>query len=331
MPTVTRADVDRLTGPQVDAVPFLKGLPRGNREGSVLARREIVWKALTAVNDATIDQIAVDDTLWSAATSVQHGWRAADLEPFKQCATQAKSGAKAATNLAASAKRGESSTQAGAPSPFDDLAPIDDEDMGEWKEVRRQRSPHKKAAQVATSDRARPTPHAPHGTAATRSSRPIRPPTGADNADHDDASRGRASLQQLRGDLRRLAPVLEQSVGALAAIQRAIQEDARLGQTSATSAHASKVDNTLGLMKAVLAGLSAENLKAAIAHAESQPTQPPKVRSTQDSMRHSMPRSWRDIAANGPPPRPQRPRIPWAEDRTLILRPADLTTATQAF
>ena len=131
MPTVSRADVDKLTGPQVDAVLFLKGLPRGNREGGVLARREIVWTALTAGNDAATDQVAVNDTLWNVATSVQHGWRAADLEPFKEGAAKAMSRARAGASLVASPKRRDSSTVAAARSPFEEAAPINDDNMGE--------------------------------------------------------------------------------------------------------------------------------------------------------------------------------------------------------
>ena len=56
-----------------------------------------------------------------------------------------------------------------------------------------------------------------------------------------DPGNDKALLQRLQGDLRRLAPVLEQVVGALRAVQSSITEDKRTAVASATVRHEVKV------------------------------------------------------------------------------------------
>ena len=60
-----------------------------------------------------------------------------------------------------------------------------------------------------------------------------------------DSGNDRALLQRLQGDLRRLAPVLEQVVGALHAIQTLIDEDKHTAVTSATVRQEAKVASAL--------------------------------------------------------------------------------------
>ena len=77
---------------------------------------------------------------------------------------------------------------------------------------------------------------------------------------------GRKTLQQLRGELRRLAPMLERAVGAFVAVQCAIADDEAVGVASLTIRHARKVDGVLHVLKGVLVGISAEKLRMAISH-----------------------------------------------------------------
>ena len=77
-----------------------------------------------------------------------------------------------------------------------------------------------------------------------------------------DPSNDKALLQCLQGDLRRLAPVLEQVVGALRAVQSSIDEDKRIAVASATVWHEVKVASALSFAQAMLAGLGQNDCAA---------------------------------------------------------------------
>ena len=143
----------------------------------------------------------------------------------------------------------------------------------------------------------------------------------------ENEANGRETLQQLRGELWRLAPTLERAVGALAAVQRSIADDAAAGVASSTVQHAAKVDGSLDVLKGVLAGISAEKLRVAISHAamEKQDT----GRATEDGRQAKMGRSWRDVAASAPPVR--RAPLEWDAARTVILRPTDENWTRRSF
>ena len=119
-----------------------------------------------------------------------------------------------------------------------------------------------------------------------------------------DPGNDKALLQRLQGDLRRLAPVLEQVVGALHAMQSSIDEDKCTVVASATVWHEVKVASTLSTTQAMLAGLGAERLCSALKNANlAPPTAPggPSGAHRQTSMRSWQGRcSIRSHAATGP-------------------------------
>ena len=73
-----------------------------------------------------------------------------------------------------------------------------------------------------------------------------------------DSGNSRALLQRLQGDLRRLAPILEQVVGALRTVQASINEGKRIAIASATVQQEAKVASALSTAQTMLAGLGAE-------------------------------------------------------------------------
>ena len=150
---------------------------------------------------------------------------------------------------------------------------------------------------------------------------PPRENAGGSNADLGGANEanGRETLQQLCGELRRLAPTLERTVGALAAVQRSIANDEAVGVASLTVRHVAKVDGALDVLKGVLAGISVEKLRVAISHAAMEKKE--AGRSSEDGRRAAVGRSWRDVAASAPPVR--WAPLEWDAARMVILRPTD--------
>ena len=73
-----------------------------------------------------------------------------------------------------------------------------------------------------------------------------------------------ALKRHLQGDLRHLAPILEQVVGVLRTVQSLINKDKCMAFTSATIRQEVKVANVLSTMQAMLAGLGAEQLRSAL-------------------------------------------------------------------
>ena len=168
------------------------------------------------------------------------------------------------------------------------------------------------------------------GQAERQDSRP--PPrenAGGSNGDLGDGNEvnGRETLQQLHGELRRLAPTLERAVRALAAVQRSIADDEAAGVASSTVRHAAKVDGALDVLKGVLAGISVEKLRLAISHATTEKKD--AWRSSKDGRRAAMGRSWRDVAASSPPVR--RTLLEWDAVRTVILWPTDKSWVRRSF
>ena len=68
---------------------------------------------------------------------------------------------------------------------------------------------------------------------------------GAREMAPSDSGNNRALLQRLQGDLQRLAPILEQVVGALHAVQTSIDKDKLTVVASATVRQEGKVASTL--------------------------------------------------------------------------------------
>ena len=62
-----------------------------------------------------------------------------------------------------------------------------------------------------------------------------------------DPGNNKALLQRLQGDLRRLAPILEQVVGTLCTVQSSIAEDKCIAVTSATIQQEGKVASALSI------------------------------------------------------------------------------------
>ena len=79
-----------------------------------------------------------------------------------------------------------------------------------------------------------------------------------------DPGNNKALLQRLQGDLRRLAPILEQVVGALRVVQSSINEDKRTAVASVTVRHKVKVASVLSTVQAMLASLGTKRLCSAL-------------------------------------------------------------------
>ena len=90
---------------------------------------------------------------------------------------------------------------------------------------------------------------------------------GAQDMAPSDSGNNRAVLQRLQGDMRCLAPVLEQVVGTLHSVQTSINEDKCIAITSATVRQEAKVASTLSTMQAMLARMGAERLHSALGNA----------------------------------------------------------------
>ena len=147
---------------------------------------------------------------------------------------------------------------------------------------------------------------------------------GAREMAPSDPGNDKALLQRLQGDLRRLAPVLEQVVGALRTVQSSIDEDKRTAVASATVRHEGKVASALSTAQAMLAGLGAERLRSALGNANLAPPTAPC--GPGGAHRPTSARSWRDVAASAPAPR--RAPVTWDPSRTTILRPTDAKWTT---
>ena len=98
---------------------------------------------------------------------------------------------------------------------------------------------------------------------------------GAREMAPSDPGNDKALMQRLQGDLRRLAPILEQVVGALRAVQSSIDEDKHTAVASATIRHEVKVASALSTAQAMLAGLGAERLHSALGNANLAPPTAP--------------------------------------------------------
>ena len=108
----------------------------------------------------------------------------------------------------------------------------------------------------------------------------------------------KALLQRLQGDLRRLAPILEQVVGALRTVQSSIDKDKRIAVTNATVRHEVKVASMLSTVQAMLAGLGAERLRSALKNANLTPPTAPG--GLGGAYQQTSVWSWRDVAASAP-------------------------------
>ena len=90
-----------------------------------------------------------------------------------------------------------------------------------------------------------------------------------------DPGNNKALLQHLQGDLRHLAPILEQVVGVLRTVQSSIDEDKRTAVASATVRHEVQVASTLSTAQAMLAGLGIERLCSALGNVNLAPADRP--------------------------------------------------------
>ena len=90
---------------------------------------------------------------------------------------------------------------------------------------------------------------------------------GAREMAPSDPGNDKALLQRLQGDLRHLAPILEQVVGVLRTVQSSIDEDKRTAVASATVQHEVKVASALSTAQMMLASLGTEQLRSAIGNA----------------------------------------------------------------
>ena len=144
---------------------------------------------------------------------------------------------------------------------------------------------------------------------------------GGSNGDLGDGNEanGCETLQQLRGELRRLAPVLEHAVGALTVVQRSIIDDEAVGVSSSTVRYAAKVDGALDVLKGVLAGISVKKLRMAISHAVMEKRDAGRL--SEDGRWAGMGWSWHDVAGSAPPFR--RAPLEWDAAQTIILLPTD--------
>ena len=296
--TVTKAEFAKLRGHHLDALRYLSGGPWGCREGPVEERREATWASLAANPEAR--SVRVSALLWARAREATNRWTVGQLEPYKAAVRREIEEGDAAQH----------GQPLGAPSG-DALANDEEMDLDETPLAVRQRRLHDA------------------GAAGRQASRP--PPRGGLGGRNEDLgggnqATGRETLQQLRGELRRLAPALERAVGALAAVQRAIADDRAAGVDSSAVRHVEKVDGALDVLKGVLAGISAEKLRVAISHAETEKT---AARAPEDGRRAAMGKSWRDVAA-GPPPVRRAP-LEWDAARTVILRPTDEAWVRKSF
>ena len=115
-----------------------------------------------------------------------------------------------------------------------------------------------------------------------------------------DPGNDKALLQRLQGDLRRLAPILEQVVGALRAVQSSIHKDKPTAVANATVRHEVKVTSTLSTAQVMLAGLGAERLCSALGNAKLTPPTAPG--GPGGAHRQTSVQSWWDVAASAPTP-----------------------------
>ena len=300
--TVTKAQFAKLKGHHLDALCYLSGGRWGGREGPVEERREAMWASLAANSEAR--SVRVSALLWARAREVGNRWTVGQLEPLKDAVRwEIEAGDTAQDRPTEGASSGGG---LGNPEEMD----VDDTPL-----ALRQCRLHSagQAGQAGRQD-SRPPP---------------RENAGGSNGDLGDGNEanGRETLQQLRGELRRLAPTLERAVGALAVVQRSIADDEAVGVASLTVRHAAKVDGALDVLKGVLAGISVEKLCVAISHAAMEKKD--AGRSSEDGRRAAMGRSWRDVTASSPPVR--RAPLEWDAARTVILRPTDESWVRRSF
>ena len=303
MVLVTKDDVVKLKTPQLNAVLYLKGASWGPSVGTAPEKRETVWRLLSG--NSAADAVPVSDTLWNTAVRVTAQWRVADLEGVRNQLQAEGSGERPGAALAdTSANGGEI--------PLDD-ATMADCSVAERAQKRRPSTP------PAGGRSAKQAARQPNHTAGSPDN------NGASEMAPSPQQSEKTALQRLQSDLRRLAPALEQIVGALSAVQRSIENDTRSAVASATVRQETKVANALGAAQAMLAGLGAERLRSTL---ESVPL-PPKTmpNGLHGAHRPTGTRSWRDVAASTPPPR--RTPLAWDPARTIILRPTDAQWATR--
>ena len=300
--TVTKAQFAKLKGHHLDVLQYLSGGKWGCREGPVEERRAATWATLAASPDAR--EARVSALLWARAREAPNRWVVGQMEPYRDAVRR-----EIAEGDTAQDRPTVGDSSGGA------LENDEDMDLDDTPLALRQRRLHGagQAGQAGRQD-ARPPPHEN---------------AGGRNADlgAENEANGRETLQQLRGELRQLAPTLERAVGALAAVQRSIAADAAAGVASSTVQHAAKVDGALDVLKGVLAGISAEKLRVAISHAATEKRD--AGRSAEDGRRAGMGRSWRDVAASAPPVR--RAPLEWDAARTVILRPTDEIWTRRSF
>ena len=300
--TVTKAQFAKLKGHHLDVLWYLSGGRWGCREGPVEERRAATWATLAANPDAR--EACVSALLWAYTREATNRWSVGQMEPYRDAVRrEIKEGDTAQDRPTV----GESS---GGALGNDEEMDVDDTPLA----VRQRRLHGAGQASQARRQDARPPP---------------RENAGGCNADLGDGNEanGRETLQQLRGELRRLAPVLERVVGALAAVQRSIADDEAAGVASSTVRHAAKVDGALDVLKGVLAGMSVEKLRVAISHALTEKRD--AGRSSEDSRWVGMGRSWRNVAASAPPVR--RAPLEWDAAWTVILRPTDENWTRKSF
>ena len=300
--TVTKAQFAKLKGHHLDVLQYLLGGKWGCREGPVEEWRAATWATLTASPD--VREVRVSSLLWARAREATNRWLVGQMEPYRDVVRREIEEGDTAQDRPTA---GDSSGGA--------LGNDEDMDLNDTPLALRQRRLHGAGqARQAGREDARPPP---------------RENVGGRNADlgEENAANGRETLQQLRGELQRLAPMLECTVGALVVVQRSIADGAAAGVASSTVRHAAKVDGVLDVLKGVLAATSAEKLCVAISHTTTK--RKDAGRSSEDGRRAGMGQSWRDVAASAPPV--QRAPLKWDTARTVILQPTDENWTRRSF
>ncbi len=303
MVLVRKKDVFGLGSHSVNAGLYLHNASYGTAAGNLNARREKLWSLLSHGHD--VEEARVYGELWKALVVFKYDWRAPDLRDVRvriqrELEEWIPEEDERDAPLASPSVSGPS--QSGA----DQNGADDDVEMEEDDLPLAQRLAKRVAAVKTTAPKlplgAEPQPKKRHGRHPEKSS------------SQEDV----APLQSLRGDLHRLFPILEQLAATLSIVQKGIAEDRENGVPSAVVRHAAKVDSALQSAKAVCAGISAEKVRTAIAHAQTLPQQQRRPAGQPD--RPSAPRSWRDVVASSPP---RKAPLEWDGRRTVLLRPRD--------
>ena len=300
--TVTKAQFAKLKGHHLDVLRYLSGGKWGCREGPVEEQRAATWASLAANPDAR--KARVSSLLWACAREAMNRWSVGQMEPYRDAVRREIEEGDTAQDRPT---EGESS---GGALGNDEEMDVDDTPLA----VRQRRLHSAGQASQAGRQDARPLP------------RENAWGCNADLGDGNEAN-GCETLQQLCGELWRLAPMLERTVGVLAAVQHSIVDDEAAGVASSTVRHTAKVDGTLDVLKGVLAGISVEKLCVAISHAATEKKD--AGRSSEDGRRAAMGWSWRDVATSAP--RVRRAPLEWDTARTVILWPTDENWMRRSF